>query len=268
MSTAPDLVFVADHAEMAAWADLVAAAPAPLVAQLGLAHDHRDGVHRVCAPPIPQGLFNRLVGLDHAPRSDEELDALLAWARDGSPDPWIQVADRSVELRARLSDRGLVPAARPAWAKVVRDTSPCEASSSLTVTEVGPEDGSALGAVLAAAHGMPPFFVDWISRLIGRPGWHAFATRDAGAIVGGGFLHCDGATGWLGLGGTAPSHRRRGGQRATFAARIARAAALGAQTVVTETGEPVGDEPNPSLANMFRVGFRRISTRHNLHWRR
>jgi len=37
---------------------------------------------------------------------------------------------------------------------------------------------------------------------------------------------------------------------------------------VTETGEAVDGEPNPSLANMLRVGFRKVSARHNLHWPR
>lgn len=263
-----DPVLQGDLTEMAAWADLIAAAPPTVVERLGLAHAVEAGVHRVSAPPVPQGLFNRVVGLDHAPRTDDDLDHLLAWARAASPDPWIQVAERDERLRARLAARGLVPTTRPTWAKVVRDTSPCEAQTTLEVLEVEPEQAPALATVLAAAHGLPPFVAGWVAGLVGRPRWHAFATRDAGTIVGGGFLYCDGATAWLGLGGTAPTHRRRGGQRAVFAARIARAAALGAHTCVTETGEAVDGEPNPSLANMLRVGFRKVSARHNLHWPR
>jgi hypothetical protein len=33
--------------------------------------------------------------------------------------------------------------------------------------------------------------------------------------------------------------------------------------VITETGEPIGDEPNPSLRNMAWCGFVRVASRLN-----
>jgi hypothetical protein len=48
--------------------------------------------------------------------------------------------------------------------------------------------------------------------------------------------------------------------------RIADAIAAGGKYIVTETGEPVGDEPNPSLSNMQRCGFRQIASRLNFEW--
>jgi hypothetical protein len=59
------------------------------------------------------------------------------------------------------------------------------------------------------------------------------------------------------------SHRRRGGQGALMARRIADAVAAGARYLVTETGEPMADEPNPSLANMKRCGFVTVASRLN-----
>ena len=61
----------------------------------------------------------------------------------------------------------------------------------------------------------------------------------------------------------AESHRRRGGQGALMARRIADALAAGCRHITTETGEPVGDEPNPSLDNMFRCGFVTVASRLN-----
>jgi hypothetical protein len=48
-----------------------------------------------------------------------------------------------------------------------------------------------------------------------------------------------------------------------MARRIADAAQAGARYVVTETGEPKGNEPNPSLANMKRCGFVTVASRLN-----
>ena len=48
------------------------------------------------------------------------------------------------------------------------------------------------------------------------------------------------------------------------AARIGAAISAGCTSIVTETGEPVHDEPNPSLANMARCGFSRVASR--LNW--
>jgi hypothetical protein len=48
-----------------------------------------------------------------------------------------------------------------------------------------------------------------------------------------------------------------------MAARIRPAIEAGCTAIVTETGEPVGDEPNPSLANMLRCGFVRVASRLN-----
>jgi hypothetical protein len=60
-----------------------------------------------------------------------------------------------------------------------------------------------------------------------------------------------------------PTHRRRGGQGALMARRIADAGAAGLDWVVTETGEPIAGESNPSLANMARTGFRCVASRLN-----
>jgi GNAT superfamily N-acetyltransferase len=57
--------------------------------------------------------------------------------------------------------------------------------------------------------------------------------------------------GYLGWTGTDPEHRGRGAQSALIAARLARAAALGAHWCVSETNTAA----DASLRNLLRAGF-------------
>ena len=61
--------------------------------------------------------------------------------------------------------------------------------------------------------------------------------------------------GWLGIGGTLPSHRKRGAQGAIMAKRVQAAAEAGCKWVITETSDDLPDYPNPSYHNMQRTGF-------------
>jgi GNAT superfamily N-acetyltransferase len=60
---------------------------------------------------------------------------------------------------------------------------------------------------------------------------------------------------YLSFAGTLPEHRGKGAQNALLAARIRRAAGLGCDVVVTETGERRGDRPSNSYRNILRAGF-------------
>ncbi len=61
---------------------------------------------------------------------------------------------------------------------------------------------------------------------------------------------------YLGLAGTLPEHRGKGAQNVLLAARIRRAAELGCDLVITETGERREDRPSGSYRNILRAGFR------------
>ena len=63
------------------------------------------------------------------------------------------------------------------------------------------------------------------------------------------------------MAGVLPAYRGRSAHRALMAARIRGAIEAGCTAIVTETGEPVGDEP--ALANMLRCGFERVGSRLN-----
>lgn len=258
----------ADLIEAEAWQDLFAAAPPALAAQLGLAAREVGGATLLLAPRLPVTLFNRAIALGvRRPATEEDVEALrAAYAAAGVRDYWVHLgAARPAALRGWLTARGFTTAPRPTWAKVVRSpAAPPQIETALAVREVGAPEGAALGQVLAAAHGMPPLMAPWIAALAGRPRWRAYLAFAGDEPVAGGLLFQEGRDGWLGLGGTLPAHRRRGGQGAILARRIRDAGAARCDLVTTETGEPVAGEPNPSLANMYRCGFRRVCARENL----
>ena len=125
-----------------------------------------------------------------------------------------------------------------------------------------------IGAVICSAFGMPSLFVPWMAALANRARWRAYVALDGGKIVGAGFLYLDRATAWLGIGGVLPEVRGRNAHRALMALRVREASAAGCTEIVTETGEVLGDEPNPSLANMRFCGFRQVCSRLNFEFKR
>jgi hypothetical protein len=117
--------------------------------------------------------------------------------------------------------------------------------------------------VLVAAYEMPAIFQPLFEALVGRPRWHAIAGFDGNQIACGGFLYRGRDFAWLGVGGTLAGFRGRGGQGAVMEMRIRLAQEHGIRDIVTETGEPIGDERNPSLGNMRRFGFEHVCSRLN-----
>jgi GNAT superfamily N-acetyltransferase len=262
------LVRALDDVEAAAYADLFAAAPTPVRDGMGLAVHRVAGATLLLAARAPVSLFNRVIGLgNRAPATASDLDAVLAVYRDaGVAAPWVHVgpASEPAALRAWLAERGFAHATRARWAKMARGPElPAPVEAAVTVRAVGADRAEDLAAVLAAAHGMPSPIVPCVASLVGREGWHAYGAFAGDELVAGGFVWTSGVSAWLGMAGTQSAHRGRGAQRALMAARIDHAASLGCTTITTETGEPIGDERNPSLANMLRSGFRAVASREN-----
>lgn len=258
----------ADDIEAAAFADLWDAAPAPLRDRLGLA------VHRVAdatlllAPGLPTPMFNRAIGLGLRREADAQaLDDLQAACRAAGVRAWWlhwNPHAAPAGFDAALAARGFTAPPRRLWAKMLRPAAGAPpVATSLVLSPADAATAAATARSIASAFEMPPFMADWLQALHGRPRWRLLSLRDGDAVVGGGCLFVDGDTGWLGMGAVLASHRRRGGQRALLARRIADAAAAGARWVVTETGLPVDNEPNPSLANIRAAGFDCVAERAN-----
>lgn len=266
--TPRDAAYLSDIVEAHAFADLYSAAPAQLQAQLGLRVATVADATLLLAPKLPTPMFNRAIGLGMAvPATDQSLEAIRAAFGDaGVASWWLHWNPHSKpdDFPERLRKQGFVEARRRSWAKMLwRGSTPPQISTDLRIEPVGDAQARETTKTIAQIFEMPPPLAEWIASLHGRPGWRLYAVMDAGAIVGGGALFIEEDRAWLGLGSVLPSHRRRGGQGALMARRIADAIDLGAIQIVTETGEPIDDEPNPSLANMARCGFDRVASRLN-----
>jgi GNAT superfamily N-acetyltransferase len=258
-----------DEVEILASRDMLAAAPPELRQALGLEMREIGGVAVMIAPGIPSPQFNRVVGIGNERlATEEELDAIAECYRSlGVKDWWIQISpgSNSEQTLAQLAARGFAPPERKAWVKMVRGaeaTVPVETGCEVRVLLEGEE--TALAEVICAAFGMPVEWAPWFAAMALRRNWRAVAAFREGQLVGGGLLHIRGEYGWLGAGAVAPEARRLHAHRALMNLRIELAIHAGCTRIVTETGEAIGDEPNPSLRNMYACGFTKAYSRLNL----
>ena len=267
-SLAHEFVRAADASEAAAYADLYAAAPADLAARLGLRVESIAGAQLLLAPALPVPIFNRVIGFGTFEAASEEvLDTIIERYRAaGVRSFWLSVSPvaRPETIASWLAARGFVPPKRRSWAQMRWGVAPPPAiATALSVTVAQAHDAAELAHVVTTAFEMPPPMADWLSALVGRDGWQSYAARHDGRIVGGGFVHTLPPLAWLGMGSILPQFRGHNGQLALFAARIAHAQSAGCTSIHTETGEPAGEEPNPSLMNMVRCGFEQVASRPN-----
>lgn len=251
-----DAMIESERAEAVAWLDLVAAAPAPLAAAIGLAAGRDDSGTWVRCKAITAGVFNRRFDIPRTRSIDDiPIDEGL----------WLQLPAQRADDIATLRARGMIDAPWPAWTKLVwPDRSRAAGTPDPNITTVARDEALAWAQVVGSAHGMPPAAASWIAALVDRPRWHVLAWRSEGTIVSGAALFFDDGRGWLGLGGTLPEFRGRGAQSGLLRARIDLARSLGAATIASETGSPLPGKPSTSLANMFRAGLVSVGERINL----
>lgn len=255
---------LADVIEASASADMYAAG----AAVLGLSVQTIGSATALIAPSIPVSYFNRVIGLGvDQPARDSDLDAIAAAFRSaGVRNWWVHLSPlaQATSLEQQLRARGYTLPPRKAWAKFVRPAHGAPpVSTALTLRPATTADADAIGEIACSAFGMPAALAPWFAALVGRAGWQFFVACDGPRAVATGALYLRDGIGWLGIGATLGDCRRRGAQSALLAARIAAAQASGCSLVVTETGEPVGDEANPSLANIRRAGFTQVCSRLN-----
>ena len=132
-----------------------------------------------------------------------------------------------------------------------------------SIREVSGDERDLFAATVAAGYGLPPPIGEWLREIVGRPGWSCYVCFADEEPAGAGALFVDEDAAWLGVGATKPAFRRRGGQSALIARRLADAARRGARFAVTETAVPQPGEPAPSHRNILAAGFRAAYVRPN-----
>ena len=213
----------------------------------------------------PAAIFRRAVGFGiERAASEAELDSALAYMNGLGQRYAVPVAppNQPATLATWLEKRGFTRGY--AWMKFSR---PCDASleapTDLEVRVVGPDFGGEFGRVVAAGFGLPSTVAPWVGVLPSRPNWVCVMAFAESTPVAAGAVYVGDEYAWLGFGATLPSHRRHGAQNALLARRIAEAAARGARTAVTETGERMSDKPSNSYRNILRAGFEERYLRQN-----
>lgn len=236
--------------------DLVAAAPPQAASAFSLVARPFAGGALLVAAGLPTTLFNRVFA---APSLDAaQLAEAAARFRAAHVASWhVQVAPAWLARGAETALAAAGMRVRSRWVKMWHDRAPPpDAETDLRVSPVPREDAAAVGRVACAAFGIPSPGEAWLAALVGRPHWRVYGAYERGALVACGAVWIGRGVALMGVGGTLPSHRRRGAQLAIMARRVRDALDAGCDLVVTETGAPLPERANPSYANMLRCGFR------------
>lgn len=248
-----------ERIEIDAWRDCCAAAPPAFAQAVGLETVECGGPLLALCRRIDHYQFNRLIGGGLG--NDAEGTSLDLAARRfreaGVKNGYLQVAPgpRAEALENKARALGLTPLERT-WVKFSRTAEPApDPTTSLTIEPAGRDQAMAFASAVVKGFGMPGSLASWLAAIVGRPGWHAYVARDGGVAVGGAAMFVSGGTAWLGIGAVQESARRKGGQGALLARRIADGLRLGVTSFATETGKPLPGEPHPSFSNIQRAGF-------------
>lgn len=245
--------------EIDAWRDYCAAAPPAFAAAVGLETIDLGGPLLALCQRVDHYQFNRLLGAGLGSDTDGASLAMAArrFGEAGLKNGYLQIAPgtRAAALATKAAVMGLKPQER-SWVKFSRGSAPAaKPSTSLDIAEVRPEEAMLFARAVVAGFGMPEQLAPWLAAIVGRKGWHAYATRDGGTVVGGAAMFVDDSRAWLGIGAVQAAARHKGGQSALLARRIADGLEKGVRWFATETGKPLPGEPHPSFSNIQRAGF-------------
>ena len=255
-----------EFGEADAWANFFLCTPPEFAREYKVEAKRVGSVWVTMIPGMDSAFFNRIVGLGvREPTVESLLDEAINILQDAGCKNYMAQLCPSAQpssLPEWLSARGFTKGRN--WAKVYRGNEPAPTSSTnLRVEQIGAESASIFADVVQAAFGGSSELHPMFAGFVGKPGWHHYLAFDGDQPVSAAVLNVSGETGWLGIAGTLESHRRRGGQGALFARRIADGLKLGCKWFVTETGEDSPEAPNPSYHNMLRAGFKLAYLRPN-----
>ena len=259
-----DLSRIIERAEVNAWLDLYAAAPADFAARQGLSIAGEGDLAWTTCTTIPFVHFNcvKNFGVD-SPASESQLDALLAHYRAaGISRPWFYVSPHTEPSRLRcwLEARGLQR--QGGWERIYREAEP------LPSAPLFPVDGVLVERVTTATANEWAGFIDrsyrlptspWLLALVGRQGWHHYMARRNGAVaaVRSLFIGADGAA-WSGIeapvpGIMAPSFDL---DAVLGEALVRDGIAAGAKLFVADIEAPHEERDGPAYRNYARLAFR------------
>jgi GNAT superfamily N-acetyltransferase len=224
-----------------------------------------DGAVVLLGPEAPGSpMLNRVVGLGtRRPATEQDVDAAMAAVPEGTTF-YVAVSPtaRPAELTSWLQSRGLEPGW--GWMLFRRGIDePRRALTGLQLVQVGDATTAAVfGRIVRIGYGLPETF-DRAAADAWRRGWECWVALAGDEPAGAAALFAAEGACYLGFAATLPEHRGKGAQGALLAQRIRRAAELGCDVVVTETGELRDDRPSGSYRNILRAGFEEVAVTAN-----
>jgi hypothetical protein len=260
-----------EAAEARAWADLYGAAPPDWAAAAGLRTRMVGETLVLHWAATARRYFSRTLGLGVAEAATEDaLDEIVdGFERDGITMFLLQSLPHCepAGYGGWLAARGLEPFDRQD--RIVRDgrpaTAPATSGRGIEVERVTETVADEWAAFLQAVYRLDTG--PWLQRLIGRPGWHQYVAREAGAVVAarGMFIGPDGLA-WLGMEGPVPGIATDDYEPdAMLCARIvADGLAVGARGFLADIEAPSEALDTPAYATFARLGFSRpyVRTHH------
>ncbi len=249
-------------AELASMRERTAGAPAALVAELGLRCEPVDGGTAFVATRFPHPTVNRVTGfgLDR-PLDEATLERAIAlYPHRGfsiQPSPMA----RPAEISDWLTARGFTVGFR--WLIWARETQPPpdEPATGLELRRLEAGHAAEFAELVCTAYANPARLARLHAAGVGRPRWHHWGAFDGDRLVSAGILYTHGEVGRLFTAGTLPTHRGRGAQGALVVRRMREARALGCRWVTAETADDRPEQPNPSVHNLRRLGWRLLHRR-------
>jgi hypothetical protein len=260
-----DLAAQLEAADINAWRDMYAAAPAAFAQRFQLEMLQVGDVVLTRCPGIPFIHFNCVFNLGlHAPASEQQLDAVLAHYQAANVHSFAIYSTphyQPAQLPAWLAARNLRVIG--GWERIYRDNAAlAENAIDLPATShiehVTRETAPEWAAYLDSSYGLPT--TPWLLALVGRPGWHHYMLRVDGQIhaVRTMYLHSD-KLAWLGIdspvpGIMAPSYDV---DAQLCQAIIHDGLRLGARYFVADIEAPTAEMNTPAYRNFEALGFRR-----------
>jgi GNAT superfamily N-acetyltransferase len=215
------------------------------------------------APESP--MLNRAIGLGvERPASEKDVDAVLeAMGRGTTYYVAVAPAARPPELPSWLATRGL----EPGWGWMAfrrsREAPPPRVRTELQLEEVETaEQAASFAHIVCTGYGLP----DTLEPVLARApsvGFHCWLALEGDEPVSAAALYVSERAGYLGFAATLPEHRGKGAQNVLLAERIRRAAELGCDVMLTETGERREGLPSNSYRNIIRSGFEEVAVTAN-----
>ena len=205
------------------------------------------------APDSP--MLNRVVGLGvDEPATEAALDEALALLEGTRHYVAVTPGAEPPQLVDWLAKRGFEPGW--GWTQFCRGVDELPAlETELELVEVGSDQTADFARVVATGYRLPDATLPLLGLAPVRPGWTCWLALADGEPAGAAALHVGDGAAYLGFAATLPEHRGKGAQNALLAARIRRAAEMGCDLVVTETGERREGLSIDSYRNILRAGF-------------